>query len=196
MKLEDCFYLGYVSKIKGYKGEVNIFLDVDIPEDYSEMESVFVAINDKPVPFFIDRIQVTRKGYATVKFEDIDTEEEAKQLVKAGIYLPNAALPELTGDKFYYHEVIGFTIVDEANGEVGELKQVLDHAQNPLFQIIKDYKEVLIPLSDEVIQRVDRKTKTMHVAAPEGLIDLYLGTSNHDQNDEDDYLSSLIPFFP
>jgi 16S rRNA processing protein RimM len=183
MKLEDCFYLGYVSKIKGYKGEVNIFLDVDVPDDYSEMESVFVVLNDKPIPFFIDRIQVTRKGYATVKFEDIDTEAEAKQLVKAGIYLPAAALPKLTGDKFYYHEVAGFTIVDKNYGEVGELKQVLDNAQNPLFQIIKDYKEILIPINDDVVQKVDRENKTIHVTAPEGLIELYLGTSGDEDED-------------
>jgi 16S rRNA processing protein RimM len=186
MKLENCFYLGYVSKIKGYKGEVNIFLDVDFPNDYSEMESVFVVLNDKPIPFFIDRIQITRKGFATVKFEDLDTEDAAKQLVKAGIYLPDAALPKLTGDKFYYHEVQGFTIIDANYGEVGKVNRVLDYSQNPLFEVVQNYKEILIPINDDVVQKVDRETKTIHVTAPEGLIELYLGTSD-DKNDDDDF---------
>ncbi len=83
-------------------------------------------------------------------------------------------LPKLTGNKFYYHEVIGWQVIDKEKGDIGTIASVIDYPAQALFQIMKNDKEILIPIIDQVIKKVDRDKKTMHIEAPNGLIDLYL----------------------
>ena len=80
MEKEQCFTLGYVSKLQGYKGKLILRLDVDFPENYKNLELVYLEKNSKLIPFFVDTIDILPKGYARVKFEDIDREEDAIHL--------------------------------------------------------------------------------------------------------------------
>ena len=174
MNKADCFHLGYVAKLHGFKGEVSLFLDVTNPEDYSTLDAVFIDLNNQLTPFFIERIKLKNKGFAAVKFEGVDDEDLARKLLRKSIYLPDQILPELEGNSFYDHEIVGFKVIDTNYGEVGTLEQVVDFKVNPLLQVMNGEKEVLIPLIDGTVQKVDRKKKELHVTAPVGLIELYL----------------------
>ncbi len=174
MKKEECFYLGKIVSKFSFKGEVLIKLDTDEPESYAKMESVFVDYNNNMVPFFIEKSKLHKSNLLRVKFEDVDSEEDADDLMKAEIYLPITLLPKLEGNQFYYHEVIGFKIIDKIFGEVGIIKSINDSTAQALFEIDRDGTEVLIPMNDEFIDRIDRKAKEVIVTTPEGLIDLYL----------------------
>ena len=70
--------------------------------------------------------------------------------------------------------MIGFTINDQDFGEVGILQGINDSTAQSLFEIDRDGIEILIPMNDEFIVKVDRKNKTILLNTPEGLIDLYL----------------------
>lgn len=175
MDKANCFHLGYVAKLHGYKGEVSLFLDVTNPMDYHGLDMIFVDLNDQLTPFFIERSKIRNNGYLTVKLENIDSEEAAKRIVRRKIYLPEQILPELEGNNFYDHEVIGFKVVDTKFGEVGTLEMVIDNKVNPLLQIDHKGTEVLLPLIDGLIQKVDREKKELYVTAPDGLIELYVG---------------------
>ncbi len=174
MKKEECFYLGKIVSKFSFKGEVLIKLDTDEPESYVKMESVFVHYNNNLVPFFIERSSLHKSDLLRVKFEDVDTEEDADDLMKAEIYLPLSLLPKLEGNQFYFHEVIGFAIVDSTFGEVGLIKSINDSTAQALFEIDRKGTEILIPMNDEFIDNIDREQKIVHVTTPEGLIDLYL----------------------
>ena len=176
MSRDDVYFLGNVVKTHGFKGELGLKLDVDEPGDYKELESVFVEINNELVPFFIDHFQINRKGLAIVKFEGVDTEEEAQMLLKSSVYLPLDLLPQLTGNQFYFHEVIGFSIVDDVHGDIGEITSINDEVAQPLMFIQSGEKEVIIPIVDPIIKSVDRDGKKMYVSAPEGLIAFYLSS--------------------
>ncbi len=174
MKKEECFYLGKIVSKFSFKGEVLIKLDTDEPESYLKMESVFVDYNNNLVPFFIDKSALHKSDLLRVKFEDVDSEEDADDLMKADIYLPLTLLPKLEGDQFYYHEIIGYTIQDINFGEVGIVKAVNDSTAQALFEVDRDGVEILIPMNDEFIGKIDRESKVIYVETPEGLIDLYL----------------------
>ncbi len=174
MKKEECFYLGKIVSKFSFRGEVLIKLDTDEPESYVKMESVFVDYNNNLVPFFIEKSKLHKSDLLRVKFEDIDSEEDADDLMKAEIYLPLSLLPKLEGNQFYFHEVVGFKIVDKTFGEVGIIKSINDSTAQALFQIDRDGTEILIPMNDEFIDKIDRETKEVIVNTPEGLIDLYL----------------------
>lgn len=174
MRKEDCFYLGKIVKKHSFKGEVVIKLDTDEPELYGNMESVFVDLGGNLVPFFIERSSLSKGTMLRLKFEDINSEDEADMMMRSGIYLPLDLLPKLEGNKFYFHEVIGFKVIDKNHGEVGLLTNINDSAAQPLFEIERNDKEIFIPMIDDFIQKVDRENKEIRVVTPEGLIDLYL----------------------
>lgn len=175
MQHSDCFQLGYIAKLHGYKGEVSLFLDVTNPEDYSSLDAFFIDINGQLTPFFVESFQLKNKGFAAVKLEGVNSENDAKILLRKSCFLPLSILPELDDTHFYDHEVIGFKLVDSKFGEAGIIDQVIDNNVNPLIQATKDGNEILIPFVDGLIDRIDRKTKTLYIHAPEGLIEMYMG---------------------
>ncbi|WP_106790681.1 ribosome maturation factor RimM [Aquimarina sp. Aq78] len=174
MKKEECFYLGKIVSKFSFKGEVLVKLDTDEPESYTKMESVFVHYNNNLVPFFIEKCSLHKSDLLRIKFEDVDSEADADDLMKTELYLPLTLLPKLEGTQFYYHEIIGFTIIDSVFGEVGIIKAINDTTAQALFEIDRNGTEILIPMNDEFIDKIDRESKTITVHTPEGLIDLYL----------------------
>jgi 16S rRNA processing protein RimM len=173
MKQSQCFELGVVLRPHGLHGEVYISLDTDFPEDYAELESVFVLQNGMLVPFFIEHIQVNNKQ-ALVKFEDIDSKDDANTIKGLSLHLPLDQLPELSDDQFYFHEIIGFKLIDENKGELGTAGQVYEAGHQDLIGMDYKGKEVLIPINDEIINKVDRNTNEIFITLPEGLLELYL----------------------
>lgn len=175
MKVESCFQLGYVVRSHGISGELQIFLDTDNPESYQDMESVYIEINNKLVPFFIKSLQL-QDNRAIVRLEDVEDRDASDQLKGASLYLPMEFLPELEEDQFYYHEVIGYTVRDTNYGVVGRIANVLEANGNDLFSVMKDKTEILIPVKDELIRLIDKEAREIHVVLPEGLIEVYLNS--------------------
>lgn len=175
MNKKDCFHLGRIAKIRGFKGEVSLFLDVTNPEDYFSLDAIFIDIDNHLTPFFIESITLKNKGFAAIKLEGVSDENAAKIILRKEVYLPAEILPELKGINFYDHEVIGYQVLDKNHGPIGIIEQVIDLKVNPLLQIIKEDKEILVPLIDGIIKKVDRDKKELHIEAPEGIVELYLG---------------------
>ena len=173
MDIDACFQLGHVTKLHGLNGEVSIHLDVDYPKDYEKLESVFVEINNRLVPFFVRSLRVT-KDKATVKFEDTDSIEQAQRLIKCRIFLPLGQLPNLESNQFYFHEIIGFQVIDTVLGKLGHVKMVYDSPNQDLIAMEYKDREVLIPVIDEIVLGVDREESIIRTTLPDGLLDIYM----------------------
>ena len=174
MRKEDCFYLGKIAKKFSFKGEVLLYLDTDEPELYENMESVFVEFNKNLVPFFIQNSSLHKNDFLRVQFEDVDSEEEADSILNCEVYLPLTMLPKLSGNKFYFHEVIGFEIEDKHLGIFGKIVSINDTTAQPLFEVLNGEVEMLIPMIDHFLVEIDRKNKKVVMDLPEGLIEMYL----------------------
>ena len=174
MDINECYYLGKITKKHGFKGNVIIHLDTDEPELYSTLESVFIESNGKLIPFFIESVQSYQGNKLLVKFEDFEANEVDK-LINRSLYLPLNTLPKLEGTSFYYHEVIGYTIFDQTNTEIGTIKSINDSAAQAFFEVDANGKQILIPMIDQWILEVDRPNKAMLIEIPDGLLEIYLG---------------------
>ena len=174
MQKKDCFFVGKIVKKYSFKGELLVKLDTDDPEQFLKMESVFVETNKNLIPFFIEKLSLHKSTLLRVKFEEVQTEADADALLGKELFLPLDLLPKLTGNQFYYHEIIGFTAIDIHFGTLGKITGVNDNTSQHLFEIDHQGKEVLIPINDDIIKEIDRSSKKMTLEAPEGLIELYL----------------------
>ena len=174
MNIDSCYELGLITRPHGLKGEVQIHLDVDYPEDYEELESVFVEIHKQLVPFFISSFHLIKDQKAIVQFDDIDSFEAAEKVKGARLFLPLNTLPELDEGQFYFHEVVGYKIVDNTLGELGEVLTFNDASAQTIMVMEYSEKEVLIPVVEGILLKADHTKKQILVDLPEGLLDVYL----------------------
>lgn len=172
MRKEDCFYLGKIVKKYSFKGEVVLKLDTDEPDIYENLDAVFLDLGDKLLPFFIEKSLLQKGNQLRVQFEDVYNEADADAILKTDVYLPLNLLPKLEGNQFYFHEIIGFILEDVNYGEVGKITSINDKTAQDLFVIKKDENEILIPMIDDFIKRIDRKNKKVIVETPIGLIEM------------------------
>ena len=173
--MNDYFYLGIITKTFGYKGQVVVYLDTDEPEKYKTLEAVFVKEDEEMLPYMIEEFIYKGANQAILRFADVDG-DTAKNLVKSELYLPLSFLPPLTGNKFYFHEVIGFEVIDKEKGNIGKCVDFMEISRQPIMQIDCNGKEILIPAVDDIFETVDRENRVITISAPEGLIDIYLSS--------------------
>jgi 16S rRNA processing protein RimM len=174
MKKENCFNLGKITRLFGTKGELTLLLDVDDPNDYAKLDFFYVDIEGDLVPYFVEKLTFRNNSTAIIKLIDNNDPQAVEKLINLMVYLPLDKLPKLKDDQFYFHEIIGYRVIDDTVGDIGFVKDVLELPMQELLQINKDGKEILIPVADELIERVDRENKILYISAPEGLIDIYL----------------------
>lgn len=173
MDKESCYLLGYVVRTHGLKGELSIYLDVDYPEDYQELDSVFIELKGQLIPYIVTHINILQKGKVIVKLETIDSIDAAQALVGSSIYMPEDVLDELEEGEFYYHQITGYAIVDSKLGKLGHVRTVYTPNAQDLIAMDYEGNEVLIPVVDEIVDKANHETREIYVNLPEGLLDIY-----------------------
>jgi len=167
MDIDSCYQVGYVIKRHGFKGDVKIHLDSALPK---KLESIFVMQNNRLVPFFIEAISVL-DDVAIVKFEDVNTPEQATALLKSGVYLPNSQRPKSRSKGMADPEIIGFEVF-EGKAKLGHILSINEHALNPLLVIDAEGKELLIPISEYFIKKIDLVKRRVDVTLPDGFLNI------------------------
>ena len=173
MTKNDCFFFGKITKTHGLKGEVTIKIDVANPEDFTELRYLLIEEKGNLIPYFIENQKISGDKMF-VQLQDVKKVEQAVAFIGKAVFLPNEMMPELEEDEFYYSEIVGFRLIDAEKGEIGQISDVLEYPTQAVIQVMKDGKEILIPIHDDIIEKVDKKAKTLNIKAPEGLIDMYL----------------------
>lgn len=175
MKKEECFLFGKIIKTHGYKGELIVSVSFIIPDISNKIEFVFIEIDGLLVPFFFESCQGSG-NFLNIKFEDVDSDEVSCRLCGCNLWLPRELFHSASGK---FKEVSGFSgycVKDKIKGDIGILHDVTEMPQQQILRIIHKSKEILIPVTEEIIVRIDKKNKILYIDAPEGLIDIYLDT--------------------
>ena len=175
MNIEEAFYIGYITKTKGLKGEVQLYFEYDAPE-LLDLDVVFAEISGKMVPFFVSTYKLHTNGTGNFYFDDVDHIDKAQPLLKKKIYLPLTKMPDRSDDDFHYNDLKGFIVSDETHGELGEIIEVNEYPQQFVATVLYQNKEILFPLNDDMIVEIDEDEETIFVDLPEGLLDLYINS--------------------
>ncbi len=191
MTIDDCYQLGSLGKPHGLKGFVVAFFDVDDLNDYRKLQSVLLELPTAPgklVPYSVEKFQPQTDKKVLFKLKGIDRIEDAEPLRNAKLWRPLAELPALSDDQFYFHDVVGYTVIDEELGELGVVEAFYELPKQDVLGMRYQQQEVLIPVVDELVRRADQATRQLFVRLPAGLLDVYLSSSSQQQEepDEDD----------
>ena len=146
---EDVYRIGKIGKPHGVKGEVTMMFSDDV-FDRVDAEYVVLMLDGILVPFFFEEYRFRTDETAIVKFCDIDTQEQARELTNCEVYFPRI-----------YNKV------------VGTICGIDDSTQNILFEVkTESGDELLIPASPELIRSIDTEEHTINMELPEGLLDI------------------------
>ena len=160
--------VGRIGRLFGTEGGVMITLYGSFPDDFRMEEPLFVEIDKLAVPLFCSSFERRGQSGAVVRFEDIDTERRAEELlIGREIFI---AEEQEEDDEFYMEDLIGFEVV--VGKERGELTDYYDSEANPLFEIELSGKRHLIPAAEEFIAHIDFEGRIIKFVLPEGLLEL------------------------
>jgi 16S rRNA processing protein RimM len=160
--------IGKALKTHGFKGHLKVFIDAFYMDDFMEMKALFID----NLPYFITYKDINSDSQAIIALEDINSKESAFLLQGKDIYAKEEDLAEIL-EEDPYQELIGYTMEDKQLGKIGEIVAILEMPQQFLAQILKEGKEVLVPLNDVFIQKIDTNKKLVYTKLPEGLLDIF-----------------------
>ena len=172
MKADELVHIGKITRTFGSKGEILIQFEVIEAGRLRKPEVFFVKIGEDLVPFFIEQFRVNPKNQVVVKFLDVDQDNEISPLLGRDVYIQPSSLPKSSSKRDTLFDLSGFSVSDLHYGEIGKIISILDLPQHSLLSVEKDGKEILIPVAEEIILKVDRKNKIIYTDVPEGLLDL------------------------
>ena len=173
IRQEEVYKIGKIGKPHGVKGELTLFFDDDV-FDRVEAEYLVLNIDGILVPFYMDEWRFKTGETALVKFTDIDTKEDAGELTGCEVYFPKH-LSDRGDDELTWDEIKGFTIVDSNRGdaEIGIVAAVDESTVNVLFEVeTPDGNMILVPANEDIIRKVDPKSRRITVGLPDGLLNL------------------------
>ena len=165
---DDIYQIGKLGKTHGVKGEISFLFDDDV-FDRVDADYLILKVDGIFVPFFIEEYRFRSDANAIVKFEDIDTQERARELTGCEVYFPRE-LADGDDDSISWAAIMGFDIIDAATGKtVGRIASIDDSTLNILFEL-EDGK--LIPASEDLITDINQVNRTITIDIPDGLLEL------------------------
>jgi len=142
--------------------------------DKIKLDTVFIEIAGKLVPYFVSSIKYLQKNAAYLVLEDVDTIEKASALIRKDIFLPNKLKPKKKKQEFTLLDLVGFTAIDENEGELGVITDIHQYPKQLIAAVTYKNCEVLFPLNEEIIKGIDVVSEILTVDLPEGLLEIYL----------------------
>lgn len=168
IKEEEVYKIGRLGKTHGVRGEISFLFDDDV-FDRVDADYLVLKVDGILVPFFMEEYRFKSDANAIIKFEDIDTQERARELTGCDVFFPRALSDEEEGLPTW-NSLIGFEIIDaDSSRTVGRISNIDDATLNILFEL-EDGR--LIPASEELITDFDKDNKTITINIPKGILDL------------------------
>lgn len=165
--------VGKIVNTHSLRGEVKVISSTDFEgERFEKGNKLLITRGNQLVKEVVVEGYRNHKNALLVKFEGIDTIEEAEKLKNLQIKIDSEEISELEENEFYFHEIIGCEVFDENEKSLGEITEILTPGANDVWVIKSEKgKEILIPYIEDVVKKIDVKNKRIDIEVMEGLID-------------------------
>jgi 16S rRNA processing protein RimM len=168
---EEVFKIGRIGKPHGIKGEVSIHINDDV-FDRVDADYLVLMVDGILVPFFIVEYRFRTDETVLMKFDGIDTQEQARELTNCDVFFP-FSLADTDDDALTWSRVVGMQLFDANTGKtVGTITGVDETTVNILLEVNTGKGDILVPAADELIADIDWQKREIHINIPEGLLNL------------------------
>lgn len=167
------FHIGKIVAVYGLQGEMVLLHEIKKKEPLKGVKAIFIENKENSfIPYFIKNLRRKNTGELYLQLEDLNTKEAAESLLKKPVYLDEEHFRlQINKDSPLYY--LGFQMKDYREGVLGVISEVIQMPEQLLTKIYQGENELLIPLNDQTLKKVDHKNHIIHVDLPEGLLDIY-----------------------
>lgn len=159
--------IGYFIKTHGVKGQIILKIEHQFKE--KDVKVLFIETATGKAPFFVNGFKNNNHGLI-FSLEEIISVEQAKKLIGKVVFIAKNILIE----KEEEFDWLDYILIDKSLGEIGKIESVSNNGQQLLLKLNYKNKEILLPLVDSFIEKIDHDHKKLFFNAPDGLINLYL----------------------
>lgn len=163
IRIEDLIEIGVLRKPHGTKGEIQMSLTRDFPED---VDYLMLLTDNIPVPFYVEDWRYKSDDTMLLKFEDIESEQAAKRLTGSRVYVEKANYTIMQSDELLLDNLIGYTLIERERGRLGIVNDVDESTINSLLLLESG---MVVPVHDDLIVSIDDEKKELIMSLPEGL---------------------------
>lgn len=168
IKEEEVYKIGRLGKPHGVHGELSMQVDDDV-FDRVDADFLIIMVDGILVPFYMEEYRFRTDTAALIKFEDVDTMEQARELTNCEVFFPRR-LADSDEEEYTWAFFVGFELVEAESGKpVGRIAAVDDSTANILFEL-EDGQ--LIPAAEELVEEVDHDSRKIVMQLPKGLLNL------------------------
>ena len=171
--LEKWFNVGKIVNTHGIRGEVRVISRTDfVQERYKKGNVLYVFLPNSTQPIEVT-VQSHRahKNFDLLTFEGYDNINQVEGFRDSIIKVPESQLSELPENEFYFHEIIGCTVITDEGVEIGIVKEILTPGANDVWVVRGiDGKENLIPYIGDVVKNINVSEKKITITPIEGLL--------------------------
>ena len=165
--------VGKIVNTHSLKGEVKVISSTDFEEErFKKGSKLLITRGNQLISEVVVQSYRNHKNFLLVKFEGIDSVEEAEKFKNLQIKIDSDEVGELEENEFYFHQIIGCEVFDENDKNLGEIIDILTPGANDVWVIKgENGKEILIPYIEDVVKKIDITSKKVNIEVMEGLID-------------------------
>ena len=155
--------IGRVGAAHGIQGDLRIIPLTDFPERFAALREVMVG--DELL--HVERVKPQGKN-VLVRFREYAVREEAQKLTGRLLTVARADAAPLDEGEYYVFDIVGLTVYDEEDNELGTVENVIRTGSNDVYAVrAEDGREILIPALRTAVLAIDVPGGRMTVRFPQ-----------------------------
>ena len=176
--MQQYFKIGKLAATFGVQGQLVLEHSLGKKTQLNGLEAFFIEEKkDTFLPYFIVSAKIKSEKEIFVVLDGIRSKEEALSLVKKEVWLSENDFKKFAADASPI-SLLGFTII--SNKQIlGQVTEVIEQPHQLLCVVIIDHNEVLIPVHEKSLEKIDKENRKIYVSLPEGLLEIY--KDSHEQ---------------
>jgi len=181
----DLLAIGSIVKAFGIEGHVIVQLLTDFPSRFRKRARMLLGRPGQEVrEVVIEHAAVGPRG-VKVKLAGIEDRDAAGQLVGSLLYVTEAKRARLPKGRYYTHDIVGLSVIDEDGVDRGTVREVVKMPANDIYVVDGKGAEILLPAVKEFILKIDLNSRTMKVRLIEGMVERVEGRVQREEGSEE-----------
>ena len=169
--MEERFQVGVITTTHGVRGEVKVYPTTDDPKRFKRLKEVILDTGKEQLILEIEGVKFF-KQFVILKFKGFDNINDIEKYRQKSLYVTRENAVRLRKDEYFIADLMGLTIIDEEDKEIGVLKDVMETGANDVYEItMNDGRELLLPAIKQCVLEVNVEEGFIKVHILDGLLD-------------------------
>lgn len=171
--MTEFYNVGKIVNTHGIRGEVRVISQTDFPEERYQIGNQLILFRAKHEPLTLTITSHRKhKNFDLLTFEGFTNVNQVEAFRDGILKVSSEDLSELAEGEFYYHEIIGLSVIDEKGEVIGKVQEILSPGANDVWVVKRPgKKDLLLPYIEPVVKEINVAEGFVKVELLEGLMD-------------------------